>query len=57
MNITYDKDADVLYITLQDVEAVVAEEVGDDVFIRYIDGPWLTKPVGITIMNLKRYIE
>ena len=49
MNITYDKDADVLYITLQDVEAVAEEQDTGD-FIRYYNDKTVA---GITIMDFK----
>ena len=53
--ISYDKDADVLYITLGDREGV-AEEVENGVFLRYVD-KYNLELIGITIMNFKeRYI-
>ncbi len=57
MKISYDKDADVLYITIEDMEAV-AEEVSPGNFIRYINEWENPEIAGITIMDFKkRYIE
>jgi len=53
--ISYDKDADILYITLED-RGGVAEEVENGIFLRYVD-KYNLELIGITIMNFKeRYI-
>uniref|UniRef100_A0A6M3L9U7 DUF2283 domain-containing protein n=1 Tax=viral metagenome TaxID=1070528 RepID=A0A6M3L9U7_9ZZZZ len=49
--ISYDKNADVLYITIEDKESV-AEEVENGIFFRYLD-KYNLELVGITIMNFK----
>ena len=56
MEINYDKDADVLYITIDDCEAI-ADELNPGIFIRYRDDYYASDIVGITIMDFKeKYI-
>lgn len=47
MKVSYDKEADVLYITLMDAPAIATEEI-DGVFLRHNDAGQLA---GITILD------
>jgi len=51
VSISYDHEADVMYLSYQDVEAV-AEEIGDGIFARY--DPKNESLVGFTILNFSK---
>ena len=50
MQLSYDQDADVLYITIGTPRRAVSREIGDDVLLR-VD-PDTQEVVGLTVLNL-----
>jgi uncharacterized protein YuzE len=50
MQLTYDREADVLYISIGAPRRAVSREIGDDVLLR-VD-PDTGKIVGLTVLNL-----
>jgi uncharacterized protein YuzE len=50
MQIAYDHEADVLYLTVGQARRAISQEIGDDVLLR-ID-PDSHEIVGVTILNL-----
>ena len=50
MQLAYDHDADVLYLSIGEPRPAVSREVGDDVLLR-ID-PQTGEVVGLTVLNL-----
>lgn len=50
MHIAYDREADVLYLSVGEPRAAVSQEIGDDVLLR-VD-PETGAVVGLTVLNL-----
>ncbi|MBX3066807.1 MAG: DUF2283 domain-containing protein [Anaerolineae bacterium] len=50
MQVAYDKEADVLYLSVGDPRPAVSREIGDDVLLRL--DPDTGQIVGMTILNL-----
>jgi uncharacterized protein YuzE len=50
MQIAYDREADVLYLSVGDPRPAVSREIGDDVLLR-VD-PESGEVVGLTVLNL-----
>lgn len=50
MQLSYDRDADVLYLSIGEPRAAVSREIGDDVLLR-VD-PDTGVIVGLTVLNL-----
>jgi uncharacterized protein YuzE len=50
IQLTYDRDADVLYVSLGTPRRAVSREIGDDLLLR-ID-PATDEIVGLTVLNL-----
>jgi len=50
MQLAYDREADVLYLSIGEPRPAVSREVGDDVLLR-ID-PQTGEVVGLTVLNL-----
>jgi len=54
ISISYDQEADVMYLSYEDVEAE-AEEIGEGIFARY--KPQDEKLVGFTIINFSKKFD
>lgn len=52
LNFFFDREADVLYLSLGKPKAAVSIEVGDDILVRL--SPKTKKVVGCTILNLTK---
>jgi uncharacterized protein YuzE len=50
MQMTYDREADVLYVSLGAPRRAVSREIGDDILLR-VD-PDTNEVVGLTVLNL-----
>lgn len=50
MHLDYDKEADVLYVTLGNPRRAISRDVGDDVLLRL--DPETGEVVGMTLLNL-----
>ncbi len=50
MSFFFDREADILYVTLGEKRKAISKEAGDDILIR-ID-PESNKVIGLTILNL-----
>jgi uncharacterized protein YuzE len=57
MQIAYDQEADVLYLSVGEPRRAISREIGDDVLLR-ID-PDTSAIVGLTVLNLstRRHLE
>ncbi len=55
LRFSYDKDGDILEISLGKPRAAISREVGDDVFIRF--DPKTKKIVGFSILNFTKYFK
>lgn len=53
MRISYDKRADVMYVTFGDRKKAEAEEVKKNVFVRF--EPNTKELVGVTILNFSKF--
>ncbi len=50
MQLAYDREADVLYLSVGEPRAAVSREVGDDILLRL--DPETGEVIGLTILNL-----
>ncbi len=50
MQLAYDREADVLYLSIGDPRPAISREIGDDVLLR-VD-PGTGEVVGLTVLNL-----
>ena len=54
VNLSYDADADVLYLSLGKPQAALGVDIGDGVVVRY--GADTNEMVGLTVIGLKRKV-